>query len=96
MHREPHPCLRGKLVVVIDCSSLERSAHFWAAALGYVRDGDPAGRYQSLLPVGGMGSEVLLQKVPGGKHGRNLCTSICAPATLTPRPADSPPSALAR
>jgi predicted enzyme related to lactoylglutathione lyase len=71
MRREPLPYLHGELVVVIDCSSLERSAHFWAAALGYVREGDPAGRYQSLLPADGTGAEVLLQKVPESKNAKN-------------------------
>jgi predicted enzyme related to lactoylglutathione lyase len=71
MHRETHPYLRGELVVVIDCSSLGRSARFWAAALGYARDKDPAGRYQSLLPADGNGAEILLQQVPEAKHGKN-------------------------
>ena len=39
MRREPHPYLRGELVVVIDCSDLARSAEFWAGVLGYARDG---------------------------------------------------------
>jgi predicted enzyme related to lactoylglutathione lyase len=71
MDRKPHPYLRGELVVVIDCSMLERSARFWAAVLGYAVDGDPVGRYQSLLPADGHGVEILLQKVPEAKHGKN-------------------------
>jgi predicted enzyme related to lactoylglutathione lyase len=71
MHREPHPYLRGELVVVIDCSSLERSARFWAAALGYVPEDDPGGRYRSLLPADGAGAEILLQRVPERKRGKN-------------------------
>jgi predicted enzyme related to lactoylglutathione lyase len=71
MRREPHPYLRGELVVVIDCSQLHRSAEFWTSALGYVRDGVAAGRYQSLLPADGTGAEILLQQVPEDKHGKN-------------------------
>jgi hypothetical protein len=66
MRREPHPYLRGELVVVIDCSQLDRSAEFWTGVLGYVRDGVASGRYQSLLPGNGQGAEILLQQVPEG------------------------------
>ena len=71
MRREPHPYQRGELVVVIDCSQLDRSAEFWAGVLGYVRDGVATGRYQSLLPADGQGVEILLQRVPEGKAGKN-------------------------
>jgi predicted enzyme related to lactoylglutathione lyase len=71
MRREPHPYLRGELVVVIDCSQLDRSAEFWTGVLGYVQDGVAAGCYQSLLPENGQGAEILLQRVPGGKHVKN-------------------------
>ena len=69
--REPHTYLRGELVVVIDCSDLERSAEFWTGVLGYVRDGVATGRYQTLLPAGGQGAEVLLQRVPDRKQAKN-------------------------
>lgn len=71
MRREPHPYLRGELVFVIDCAQLARSAEFWTGALGYVRDGDATGRYQSLLPADGTGTEILLQQVPEDKHTKN-------------------------
>ncbi len=71
MRREPHPYLRGELVIVIDCSQLDRSAEFWSGVLGYVPDGVATGRYQSLLPADGRGTEVLLQRVPEGKQGKN-------------------------
>ena len=71
MDREPHPYVRGELVVVIDCSDLERSAEFWTGLLGYVRDGVATGRYQALLPADGKGAEILLQRVPEGKHVKN-------------------------
>ena len=41
--RRGAPYLRGELVVVIDCSDLDRSAEFWAGVLGYVRAIPPAG-----------------------------------------------------
>jgi catechol 2,3-dioxygenase-like lactoylglutathione lyase family enzyme len=69
MSREPR--LGGELVVVIDCADLDRSAAFWAGALGYIRDGAGAGRYQSLLPAEGTGTEILLQRVPEGKDRKN-------------------------
>lgn len=71
MSREPHPYRHGELVVVIDCSQLDRSAEFWAGALGYVRDGIATGRYQSLLPADGKGAEILLQRVPEAKQIKN-------------------------
>ncbi len=71
MRRESQPYLRGEVVVVIDCSQLDRSAEFWTGVLGYVRDGVATGRYQSLLPADGTGVEILLQRVPEGKPGKN-------------------------
>ena len=65
-----HPYLRGELVVVIDCSDLDRSAEFWASVLGYVRDGIATGRYQTLLPADGKGAEILLQWVPEEKQAK--------------------------
>jgi predicted enzyme related to lactoylglutathione lyase len=59
--------LHGELVVVIDCADLDRSAGFWAAALGYERPGPGSGTYLTLLPADGDGIEVLLQRVPEGK-----------------------------
>ena len=71
MHRTPHPYLRGELVLVIDCSDLDRSAQFWAEVLGYVLGGAASGPYQSLVPADGQGIEVLLQRVPEDKRGKN-------------------------
>jgi hypothetical protein len=71
MYRKSHPYLGGELVVVIDCSRLDRSGEFWASALGYVQEGTPEGRYQSLVPAGGDGAEVLLQRVPEPKTVKN-------------------------
>jgi predicted enzyme related to lactoylglutathione lyase len=71
MSRKPHPYREGELVVVIDCSDLDRSAAFWAGALGYVPVGSPSTRYRSLLPADGDGLEILLQRVPDEKWGKN-------------------------
>ena len=32
----PQPYPNGELVIVIDCGDLDRSARFWAAALGSI------------------------------------------------------------
>jgi predicted enzyme related to lactoylglutathione lyase len=66
-----NPYLRGELIIVIDCSDLDRSAEFWTGVLGYAREGDAPGRYLTLLPADGRGTEVLLQRVPEGKSGKN-------------------------
>jgi predicted enzyme related to lactoylglutathione lyase len=71
MPRKPHTYLRGELVVVIDCSDLSRSADFWASVLGYVRQRPGSDRYQTLLPADGDGAEILLQRVPERKQGKN-------------------------
>jgi catechol 2,3-dioxygenase-like lactoylglutathione lyase family enzyme len=65
--RYPH----GELVVVIDCQDLDRSAGFWAAALGYQRAGAASGSYLSLSPPDGQGVEILLQRVPERKQGKS-------------------------
>ena len=74
----PQPYPHGELVVVIDCSDLDRSARFWAAVLGYTA-GPPAsgaggasgGRYRGLQPESGAGIDLLLQQVPDGKDQKN-------------------------
>ena len=63
--------LRGHLVVVIDCADRDRSARFWTSVLGYTRDSPPGGPYQSLVPADGQGIEILLQRVPEAKSGKN-------------------------
>jgi predicted enzyme related to lactoylglutathione lyase len=68
---DPQPYPGGHLVVVIDCADLDRSAQFWTSALGYVRDGPPGERYQSLVPAAGQGIEILLQRVTDVKSGKN-------------------------
>ena len=43
MRRIPQPYRNGELVIVIDCSDLDRSARFWAGALGYAAGAAAAG-----------------------------------------------------
>ena len=79
MSREPHPYLGGELVVVIDCAHLDRSAAFWTGALGYIRDGAAAGRYQSLLPADGTGRQFCAIRSylsTAAKHGLNFFDAL--------------------
>lgn len=71
MHRIPHSYRNGELVVVIDCSDLDRSARFWAEVLGYATDVPAGGQYRTLFPQSGEGIEVLLQQVDDEKRGKN-------------------------
>ncbi|TDE49039.1 VOC family protein [Nonomuraea mesophila] len=59
------------LVVVVDCADLSRAAAFWCGALGYTAEPASPGRYRRLLPPGGNGVELLLQRVPEPKTGKN-------------------------
>ena len=67
----PQPYPNGELVIVIDCGDLDRSARFWAAALGYEAGPATSGPYLSLTPVSGVGIDVLLQRVPDVKRQKN-------------------------
>jgi predicted enzyme related to lactoylglutathione lyase len=67
----PQPYPNGELVIVIDCSDLDRSARFWAAVLGYEAGRVTSGPYRSLAPVSGVGIDVLLQRVPDVKRLKN-------------------------
>jgi predicted enzyme related to lactoylglutathione lyase len=60
-----------ELVVVLDCSDLERSAAFWSGVLGYRAEPASPGRYQQLTPADGNGIELLLQQVPERKGTKN-------------------------
>lgn len=60
-----------ELVVVLDCADLDRSADFWCGVLGYRAEPSPSGRYRQLLPADGNGFELLLQRVPEPKAGKN-------------------------
>jgi predicted enzyme related to lactoylglutathione lyase len=62
----------GELVVVIDCSDLDRSAQFWSAVLGYEPGRVTTGPYRSLQPQPPLaGIEVLLQRVPEPKQQKS-------------------------
>ena len=67
----PQPYPHGELVVVIDCSDLDRSAAFWSAVLGYTGGQPVTGPYRSLQPESGAGIDVLLQRVPDAKGQKN-------------------------
>jgi predicted enzyme related to lactoylglutathione lyase len=67
----PQPYPNGELVVVIDCSDLDRSAGFWAAALGYKAGPATTGVYRGLTPQSGVGIDLLLQRVPDVKGQKN-------------------------
>lgn len=67
MQTYPH----GELTVVLDCVDLDVVADFWSRALGYRRAGRVHEPYLSLLPESGRGPELLLQRVPERKDGKN-------------------------
>jgi len=82
----PQPYPNGELVIVIDCSDLDRSAAFWSGVLGYTSrppstgpaSAGPASTapastapYRSLQPESGVGIDVLLQRVPDVKRQKN-------------------------
>jgi predicted enzyme related to lactoylglutathione lyase len=57
-----------EIVTVLDCADLDATAAFWAAALNYrIAAGEP---YTSLTSRAG-GPELLLQRVPEAKAGKN-------------------------
>jgi catechol 2,3-dioxygenase-like lactoylglutathione lyase family enzyme len=59
------------MVLVIDCSDLERAAAFWCGALGYRRGGPPEGQYLGLFPPGDSGLQLLLQRTQDPKLAKN-------------------------
>jgi predicted enzyme related to lactoylglutathione lyase len=54
--------------MVLDCADLERAAAFWMAVLGYRREAYGGGPY--LVPHGGQGMELLLQRTDDRKSGK--------------------------
>jgi len=66
----PQSYPNGELVIVVDCSDLERSARFWCGVLGYTAS-PTSGLYRTLTPESGVGIEVLLQRVPDVKGQKN-------------------------
>jgi predicted enzyme related to lactoylglutathione lyase len=63
--------MTSALGLVLDCLDPVALAPFWAEALGYTVIGD-AGSYVLLLPSeGNSGPQLLLQRVPEPKQGKN-------------------------
>lgn len=61
----------ARLGLVLDCHDPQVLASFWSEALGYESLGE-AGNYVVLLPPAGqVGSQLLLQRVPEPKQGKN-------------------------
>jgi hypothetical protein len=86
----PQPYPNGELVIVVDCSDLERSARFWCGVLGYTAS-PPSGLYRTLTPESGVGIEVLLQRVPDVKGQAPQPLGITAPRHVgASAPGDSP------
>jgi predicted enzyme related to lactoylglutathione lyase len=69
-HVMPQSYRYGEVVIVIDCSDLDRSGRFWAFVLGYEAGPVGDGSYRSLTPVS-VGIDVLLQRVPDVKRQKN-------------------------
>jgi catechol 2,3-dioxygenase-like lactoylglutathione lyase family enzyme len=70
--RHKHPQYPGgEIVLVMDCSNLERSAAFWCDVLGCQPGGQPVGQYLGLFPADGAGLQLLLQQVPEPKPAKN-------------------------
>ncbi|MBE1538003.1 VOC family protein [Actinomadura algeriensis] len=59
-----------ELVFVLDCPDPDSLADFWTAALGYKRS-DLHGPYVTLTDPDGRRPDVLLQRVPEPKSGKN-------------------------
>src|SRR4051812_39850380 len=60
----------NSIALVLDCKDPSTLAKFWAPALGYVEVGDVE-NFTLLLPDGVPGFELLLQRVPEDKAGKN-------------------------
>ncbi len=67
----PQPYPHGELLIVIDCSDLDRTARFWSEVLGYTSGQAGHATYRSLQPESGAGIDVLLQRVPDVKRQKN-------------------------
>ena len=67
MQTYPH----GTLVIVLDCSDLERSSRFWCEALGYRQPFPQSGPYLNLVSGAKGGAELLLLQVPELKTTKN-------------------------
>lgn len=65
------PAPRPRLGLVLDCRDPEALAGFWADALGYQPIGAADNYFLLLPPDGQAGPQLLLQRVPEPKAGKN-------------------------
>ena len=66
-----HEAMTSRLGLVLDCRDPQSLAAFWSQALGYANVG-AAGSYLLLMPPEGeIGPQLLLQRVPEPKAGKN-------------------------
>jgi predicted enzyme related to lactoylglutathione lyase len=72
-----------RVVVVLDCLQPERLAQFWAEALGY-RQAPSSDPYRVLVPDAQPGPDLVLQRVPEPKAGKNRMHLDLRVATLEP------------
>ena len=83
----PQPYPNGELVIVIDCSDLDRSARFWSAVLGYTAS--PAAHRQRRTAAwsrrAAPGSTCCCSGCPTSSARRTGCTWTCARPIWTPR-----------
>ena len=75
-----------RVVVVLDCLQPERLAQFWADALGY-RRAPSGGPYLVLVSDAQPGPELVLQRVPEPKAGKNRMHLDLRVPELEPEPA---------
>ena len=94
-----------RLQVAIDCADPERLVTFWAAALGYVTDGPPAGHaswqefsrsagdagesWAAVVDPAGAGPRVLFHRVPEPKAGKNRVHVDVRVSAIGPVPAET-------
>ncbi|OOC53280.1 MULTISPECIES: VOC family protein [Nocardiopsis] len=60
-----------RLVYVLDTNDLRAEADFWCAVLGFEREEGEHQTYLALRDPGGRWPDLLLQKVPEAKAGKN-------------------------
>ncbi len=72
-----------RVVVVLDCLKPQRLAQFWAQALGY-HPAPSSGPYVVLVPGAQPGPDLVLQRVPDPKAGKNRMHLDLRVPTLEP------------
>ncbi len=79
--------------MVLDCLKPQRLAQFWAQALGY-HPAPSSGPYVVLVPGAQPGPDLVLQRVPEPKAGKNRMHLDLRVPTLEPELARLPPNAI--